>query len=362
MLSNTLISSRMSFYRSLSSIKNGVKIPGQLKPFLNIKDKKIGNKNDLVIITGCDSGLGYNMAIKCHNLGMNVIACVLNTKSEGANSLLQNYGELRLNIIELDLKKSDSILKTHNSVQDLLNKNNNLSKSALLYHPLNYLIFFPTDLWAIINNAGVMTFGEFEWQTDQLITNQIETNLIGTMNFTHSFLPLARKYKSRIITVTSHCGLKALPGLATYSATKAGLRLWNDGLRIEMQKYGVSMVNFIPGSFHAYSNITANQQNQFNQMKAGFNDEQLKFYGDYFNRYANYLKVLSHKRAPKEIPEDDIMDSFSEALLDLNPRSVYKCEPFRYTIYHLLFQVTPVFIQDWLVQKFISMPRYEKKN
>lgn len=178
-----------------------------------------------------------------------------------------------------------------------------------------------------------MTFGEFEWQTNSLITNQIEINLIGTMKFTHEFLPLARKYKSRIITVTSHCGLKALPGLATYSATKAGLRLWNDGLRIEMKKYGVSMVNFIPGSFHAYSNITANQQVQFNQMRAGFNDEQFKFYGDYFNRYSNYLKLLSNKKLPIKIPEDDIMNSFSDALLDLNPKSVYKCEPLRFVTF-----------------------------
>lgn len=126
----------MSFYRSLISIKNGVRIPGRLKTFLNIKDKKIGNENDLVIITGCDSGLGYNMAIKCHNLGMNVVACVLNKSSEGASSLTKNYGKCRLNILELDLKKSDTILRTQNSVQDLLNKNNNLSKSALLFlHP-----------------------------------------------------------------------------------------------------------------------------------------------------------------------------------------------------------------------------------
>lgn len=177
-----------------------------------------------------------------------------------------------------------------------------------------------------------MTFGEFEWQTDSLIKNQIEINLFGTMKFTHEFLPLARKFKSRIITVTSHCGLKALPGLATYSATKAALRLWNDGLRIEMKKYGVSMINFIPGSFHAYSNITANQQNQFDQMRSEFNEEQLRFYGDYFNRYTNYLKLLSSKKVPTEIPEDGIMKSFSDALLDCNPKSVYKCEPWRFVM------------------------------
>lgn len=116
----------MSLYRNLSAIKKFIKVPG-------IRNKKIGNENDLVIITGCDSGLGYNMAIKCHNLGMNVVACVLNQNSDGANYLIKNYGKSRLNVLELDLKKSDTILRTHNSVQDLLKKNNNLSKSAGIY-------------------------------------------------------------------------------------------------------------------------------------------------------------------------------------------------------------------------------------
>lgn len=60
----------------------------------------------------------------------------------------------------------------------------------------------------LVNNAGVMCFGEFEWQTNAIIENQININLFGTMNFTRSFLPLARKYKTRIINVTSHCALE----------------------------------------------------------------------------------------------------------------------------------------------------------
>lgn len=107
-------------HHTLNSIKNCLRAPG----------KKTGNKNDLVIITGCDSGLGYNMAIKSHNLGMNVVACVLNQNSDGAISLSKNYGKSRLKILELDLKKYDSILRTHDSVLKLLDTNTNLSKSS----------------------------------------------------------------------------------------------------------------------------------------------------------------------------------------------------------------------------------------
>lgn len=55
-----------------------------------------------------------------------------------------------------------------------------------------------------------MCFGEFEWQTNAIIENQINVNFFGTMNFTRSFLPLARKYKTRIINVTSHCAIEVI--------------------------------------------------------------------------------------------------------------------------------------------------------
>lgn len=60
----------------------------------------------------------------------------------------------------------------------------------------------------LVNNAGVMCFGEFEWQTNAIIEHQVNVNLFGTMNFTRSFLPLARKHKTRIINVTSHCAIE----------------------------------------------------------------------------------------------------------------------------------------------------------
>lgn len=60
----------------------------------------------------------------------------------------------------------------------------------------------------LVNNAGVMCFGEFEWQTNAIIEHQVNVNLYGTINFTRSFLPLARKHNTRIINVTSHCALE----------------------------------------------------------------------------------------------------------------------------------------------------------
>lgn len=56
-------------------------------------------------------------------------------------------------------------------------------------------------MYAIINNAGVMVFGEFEWLTEKLIQQQIDVNLMGTFKFTNAFCPLIRQHKGILISI-----------------------------------------------------------------------------------------------------------------------------------------------------------------
>lgn len=131
------------------------------------------------------------MALYCNlKLNMYVCAACLNTNSEGAQKLLDQCDPKRFHLIELDIRKCASILHIEKTIINLLAKEKDLEFSYL------------------VNNAGIMCFGEFEWQTNAIIENQINTNLFGTMNFTRSFLPLIRKHKTRIINVTSHCALE----------------------------------------------------------------------------------------------------------------------------------------------------------
>lgn len=125
------------------------------------------------------------------------------------------------------------------------------------------------EFYALVNNAGFMAFGEFEWLNTRLVRRHIEVNLLGTMNLTHALLPLIRESSqrrsdanalSRIINVTSHCSLVALPGLSVYAASKAGLSFYTSALQIELRKYGIRVINFIPGSFVMQSGILKRQK------------------------------------------------------------------------------------------------------
>lgn len=103
-----------------------------------------------------------------------------------------------------------------------------------------------------------MAFGEFEWQTNSMITKQFNINALGTMKFTHKFLPLLRQYRSRLINVCSHCSIQPLPGLSSYSASKSALMSWTEGLRMEIGKYGIKVIAFIPGNYNLFLSCKKN--------------------------------------------------------------------------------------------------------
>lgn len=307
------------------------------------KLKSVSPKN-IVFITGCDSGLGLTLALYCHSLNMTVVSGCHNCKSDGAKLLQSVPDRTRMIMVEIDLLKRDTITHAHNLIEKLLQY-----KSEYVFT-------------ALVNNAGVMCFGEFEWQTRNLFESQINVNLLGTMRLTKELLPLIRQHRARIINITSHCGLQSLPGLAPYAASKAALRFWNDALRIELKKYGVDVVNFIPGSFVTVSNISARQQDHALEMKNEFTAEQKQFYGQYFDQYNDYLKIISGYKSPLPLTDQPLLEKFKDALTNTDPQPMYLHEPMRYKIYRLLFSICPTPIVDWLTVKFCGMPSYRSKH
>lgn len=104
-------------------------------------------------------------------------------------------------------------------------------------------------LRCLVNNAAVMIFGEVEWQTEDQIRNQVEVNFLGSMRITRELMPMIRAHSSRIIVVSSHCNIQPIPGVAAYSGTKAAISAWATAVRLELKKYGVKVVCFIPGLY-----------------------------------------------------------------------------------------------------------------
>ncbi|XP_011185949.1 D-beta-hydroxybutyrate dehydrogenase, mitochondrial [Zeugodacus cucurbitae] len=296
---------------------------------------------NVIVITGCDSGLGHSLALYCHSLNMTVISACHNVNSEGARLLRNVNHSQRMITIEVDLLKEDTITCAFHYIANLLRTNREYQFTAL------------------VNNAGVMCFGEFEWQTSDQFEMQINVNVLGAMRLTKKLLPLVRQHRGRIINITSHCGLQALPALSAYAASKAALRFWSDSLRIEMRQYGVEVINFIPGSFVQFSNISARQQDHAKVMLEAFSDEQRQLYSAYFRQFNNYLEVVSGYKSPNQFQDIILLRKFKAALTDSIPQTMYIHEPWRYTMYRVLFHICPTPIVDLLTVRFCAMPTYK---
>ncbi|KDR22689.1 hypothetical protein L798_12823, partial [Zootermopsis nevadensis] len=306
---------------------------------LGRKEDSTASENQLVFITGCDSGLGFSFALHAYKLGYTVVAGCLQANGAGSTELLQLCPQ-RLHVLQLDVTSDVSVQTAAETVQEML------------AHNPHY------ELRALINNAGVMIFGEFEWLTEQHILKQIDVNLLGAMRTTKSFSSMLRKYKGRVIAISSHCALAALPGLAVYGATKAGLLAWCDGLRVEQAKYGVPVISFIPGSFFQHTSILAKQQEYAKEMEEAMTPVDCKFFGDYFRRYNEYLSGMPTPRKPLPLQEEKLYSMLEHALLSKYPCPHYECATPRYRYYHFLFKTSPTWLRDYLVQRFMQMPEF----
>jgi NAD(P)-dependent dehydrogenase (short-subunit alcohol dehydrogenase family) len=101
----------------------------------------------------------------------------------------------------------------------------------------------------LVNCAGCWTFGRFEelatheWQRD------LQVNLVGTLNVTRAALAgLRAAASSAVVNVASDAARVGEPGLAVYSAAKAGVIAFSKSLAKEAGRHGVRVNCVAPAS------------------------------------------------------------------------------------------------------------------
>jgi NAD(P)-dependent dehydrogenase (short-subunit alcohol dehydrogenase family) len=91
---------------------------------------------------------------------------------------------------------------------------------------------------AVIANAGVGMGGPMRLMDPDAFERVIEINLLGVYRTVHACLPQIVERKGYVLIVASMAAIFHAPGMAAYSASKAGVEALGDSLRGELACHG----------------------------------------------------------------------------------------------------------------------------
>ncbi len=189
-----------------------------------------------ILITGCSSGIGYTCAHGLKKLGYDVFATCRN---EADVIRLNTEG---LNAFRLDLCDSQSL---HVALAWMLSQTNG-------------------RIDVLFNNAAYGQPGAVEDLKRDVLREQFETNVFGTLELTNLVLPYMRAQKSgRIVFNSSILGFVAMSYRGAYNASKFAIEGFADTMRLELKGSGVDVVLIEPGPIR--SNFRKNALAKFLQ-------------------------------------------------------------------------------------------------
>ena len=101
----------------------------------------------------------------------------------------------------------------------------------------------------VVSNAGYGLLGAAEELTDEQITAQIQTNLVGSIQLARAVVPhLRAQGGGRILQLSSSCGQIGLPALSLYTATKWAIEGFYESFAPEIAPFGIHTCLVEPGS------------------------------------------------------------------------------------------------------------------
>lgn len=163
---------------------------------------------EVVVITGCSSGIGLESAKYLKSKGLIVYPTARN---EADVMMLKSLGFDRA--MKLDVTDTNDISRV---IQDVLAKEGKI------------------DVW--FNNAGFGQPGMIEDISTEVLREQFETNVFGLHSCTREILKVMRKQGyGKIIQHSSVLGLVSLKGRGAYNASKYAIEGLSDTLRLELK-------------------------------------------------------------------------------------------------------------------------------
>ncbi|HEX6075310.1 MAG TPA: SDR family oxidoreductase [Micromonosporaceae bacterium] len=91
----------------------------------------------------------------------------------------------------------------------------------------------------VVANAGIANYGTVRITDPEVFAKVIDINLTGVFRTLHATLPQLIERKGYALIVASLASYTPMPGMAAYTASKAGVEAFGHALRHEMAPFGV---------------------------------------------------------------------------------------------------------------------------
>jgi NAD(P)-dependent dehydrogenase (short-subunit alcohol dehydrogenase family) len=193
-------------------------------------------KGKVFLVTGGGSGIGRNLVLDLVNRGAE--AAIADISEKGLKETVALAGDL------------GSKISTH-----IVNCTDKKAVEALP----EKVITHHGAIDGIINNAGIIQpFSNINDLEYDVIERVVNVNFWGQIYVTKAFLPyLLKRPEAHIVNISSMGGFFPFPGQTIYGATKAGVKLFTEGLSSELSDTNVKVTVVFPGAIETNINVNS---------------------------------------------------------------------------------------------------------
>jgi short-subunit dehydrogenase len=173
----------------------------------------------VVVITGCSTGIGRELALKMNSLGWTVAATARNS------TMLKSLSEAGCLTYTLDVTNTGQIERVISEIMERTGR---------------------IDM--LVNNAGYGLIMPLMDTPANELERQFRTNVTGPLELIRNVAPVMKEQGSgTIVNMGSISGIAPTPFAGSYCASKAAIHAWSDVLRMELKPFGIGVVTLQPG-------------------------------------------------------------------------------------------------------------------
>ncbi len=195
------------------------------------------------LVTGASSGIGRALALELVR--------------RGAHCVLLARNEERLSDVAAEcnaVQQGGQVAVVSGDVTDSEVRKLAIEKSVISFGGLD----------AVINNAGVGSFGRFADSSPERLRHIMEVNFFAAAELIRQSLPALLQGKNPIVVnVGSILGHRGIPRMHEYCTSKFALQGFSQSLRVELRGEGVDLLMVSPGTTDTefYENVVHGRGN-----------------------------------------------------------------------------------------------------